>query len=115
LVCKPNAIGNEEVNQFEFEAVYDEDKLFDEELIQFKDEMEMINDLLSGRDRLHKCMSVMDDELTDVTVKDNEDVSMWITKYDEFHCVVTQMVDDDVNVLAEIENKEVVIVMHDIE
>jgi len=95
--------------------VYDEEKLFDEELIQLKDEMKMINDLLNDRDGLHKCMSVMDDELTDVAVKDNKDVSVCITEYDEFHYVVTQMDDDDVNVLAKIKDKEVGVLMDNVE
>jgi len=75
----------------------------------------MINDILSGRDGLHKCMNVMDDELIGVAVKGNEDVSVCIIEHDEFHCVETHMDDDKVNVLDEIEDKEVAVVMDNIE
>lgn len=40
---------NDKVNQFKFEALYDEENLFDEELMKLKKEMKLIDELINGR------------------------------------------------------------------
>ena len=40
---------NDKVNQFKFEALYNEENLFDEELMKLKKEMKLIDELINGR------------------------------------------------------------------
>ena len=44
---------NDKINQFKFEALYDEENLFDEELMKLKKEMKLIDELRNGRYKGH--------------------------------------------------------------